>query len=191
MHQKVLRVSHIASMAWCQVKAKALLQGAEPPSTPRSIEGIALHEELGFNDNLPVSVDYGGYEIVGHVDRLVSSGSRRTVFELKTSDGSYPLNFLLAPAHVQANLYAWMCGAQCYVILVYFADRGSFWGLSCPADAGRALEDLDKAIALYEGRSEPIPTEYAWKCSACFLAEGGMCGAGAKRVLPLTGGARG
>ncbi|MBC7099844.1 MAG: PD-(D/E)XK nuclease family protein [Candidatus Methanomethyliales bacterium] len=166
-----LRVSHIASMAWCQVKAKALFDGAEPPPTPESERGRIMHALLGFDENVPVRGEYGGYAITGHIDRIVTSGGCKTVYELKTHGGTYPLNFLVAPAHLQANLYAYFSRADYYVVLVYFLDNESFWGAKAKADPRRAEEDLAKAVSIAEGTVEPVPTGYAWKCSACFLAD--------------------
>jgi len=166
MNQR-LRISQVASMGWCEIKAQRIMRGLEVPKTEEVDKGDKWHNLLGFNQNYPVLINYGGYEIEGHIDRLAEHEGEKVVLELKTTSGAYYVNYLLAPAHIQANLYAYAVGAKQYGIIVFFTKDQRFWGLMEKMSETRAERDLKRAIGIYEGRITPIPTTRGWKCVNC------------------------
>jgi CRISPR-associated protein Cas4 len=179
--KKIIRVSTIAQQAWCEQKMLFMLQGHEAPETEEEEDGRRLHNMLGFNEEIPVEIDYKGYTIQGHIDRLVKYENCEIVYELKTTSGAYQTKFLLAPAHIQANIYAYMVGASAYVILVYNKARGTFYGTLEPANSERAEIALNSAIAIAKGLNQPLPTFYQWKCSICSFRD--ICQYGKIKVV--------
>jgi len=165
--KKIIRVSTIAQQAWCEQKMLFMLQGREAPETEEEEVGRMMHSILGFNEEIPVEMDYKGYTIQGHIDRLVAYMGNKVVYEFKTVSGTYPLKFMLAPAHIQANIYAYMAKASSYVILVYDRGRHDFYGVHEQTNEERAIQNIQTAIDIMNGVHTLLPTFYQWKCNIC------------------------
>lgn len=162
---KEIRVSYIANMAWCEVKAKALIDGFEIKKTADMEEGRQLHKMFGYDEDKEASINYGNYRIVGHADKLLDN----IVFEFKTYRENYPINYLIAVASTQANLYAYLFKVRYYVVIVYNVQKKTFWGFMQDADYVRAENDIEKAISIFEGKVQAKPTTVQWKCDICEL----------------------
>jgi len=163
-----LRVSHIAEMAWCQVKAQAVLQNKiRLIETDKMAEGLKYHKKLGYDQGYHFKKRVDNIIVEGTVDRL----EEKRVIELKCFWEEYPIRFLIAPAHIQANLYAFLCNKKEYGLAVYFVNRNFLDVRFYQADYNRAVSDVFKARDLLYERVEPIPTNYRFKCYSCELKE--------------------
>jgi len=160
----IIHVSDIASLAWCQCKALAVLNGDyEPPETDEMAKGRQIHEQLGFNNQQAYRMPFGDFILEGTPDKVGDF----YIAELKVTRGRYPLNYLLAYAHVQANLYAMLADKPLYVVVVYNVETGEKMYFPEKADVFRAQRDLALAYALMSGVLKPIPTREPWKCRSC------------------------
>jgi len=161
---KVIRVSKIAQMAWCQAKALALLRGEfEEAETEDMSEGKFWHDKLGFNNTVSYTKKFGEFVVEGTPDYV----DRFFIAELKVTHGSYPVNFLLSQAHLQCNLYCWLTNKPVYVIFVYNLDKKDVQYYFGVYDVFRAQRDLSLVYCLLKGVIAPVPTGQEWKCRMC------------------------
>jgi CRISPR/Cas system-associated exonuclease Cas4 (RecB family) len=163
-NQKIIHVSDISQIAWCQIKAQALLQKRyQPLETENMTNGKELHKKLGYDNEIAYLFPFGEYTLQATPDLVM----RNIVFELKTTNGNYPLNFLLATAHTQANLYAYLLNLPLYVIVVYNTQTQKTEYICEHCDSFRAQRDLALAYAFLKNIIKPIPTSELWKCRQC------------------------
>jgi len=168
----VLRVHHIAAIAWCQRKAQLLLRGElVEEETAAMREGRRVAEELGFAEEVLVRRDFGPFVVEGHIDKVDGDG----IIEFKYQRSGYPLRYLLSTAHLQANIYAYLKGVEDYAIIVRRAGRRGMLTFSDRADPIRVLREIALAWALYSGFIEPIKTDRRWKCRVCQARKQGLC----------------
>jgi len=162
--KEVIRVHKIATLAWCQVKAQAMLQNkfVEKETEAMSI-GKFWHDKLGFNEEIEYRKEFRVFIIEGHIDRLLPHASG----ELNIYDGRYPLRFLLAYAHSQANLYCWLTGKEAYIIFVAIPKRRKVLTYPEVYNQNKAYRDLILAYHLKLNNLPPRPTRYKWKCLTC------------------------
>jgi len=157
-------------MAWCQVKAQAVLQNKiKIIEKDQMREGLAYHKKFGYDHDYVIKRRIDNVIVEGHIDRL--EGDR--VMELKCFWSEYPIRFLIAPAHIQANIYAYLCGKKQYGLAVYFVKNNFLDVRFYESDYKRAYNDIMKARDLLYGRIEPIPTNYRFKCYTCEMK--GLC----------------
>jgi len=168
MAEKIIRVSHISSLGWCQTKAKIMYRyNLEEPETDAIILGRELHKILGFAEEKevikPIEVNGESYLIQGHIDRVFDD----FITEFKVKRGRYPLRFLIAPTHIQANLYAWLADKPKYLILILDVPSSRFISIVQYMSRVRAERDIKKAVSLFYENDSSVPTRYKWKCRVC------------------------
>jgi CRISPR/Cas system-associated exonuclease Cas4 (RecB family) len=162
--RKILRVSRIAQLAWCQAKAVGLLRGDfTEAETENMAEGKLLHEMFGFNNTVSFTKQFGEYTIEGTPDYV----GKFVIGELKVTRGNYPEKFLLTQAEVQANLYCWLSEKPLYMIFIYNTEKKDFRYFFRVYDVFRVQRDLSLIYCLLKGVLEPIPTRHEWKCKSC------------------------
>jgi len=168
----VLRVSYISQISWCQKKAQLLLQGRlVEEETEAMRRGREIASRYGFDQEVLVRRDFGDFVVEGHIDRLDNGD----VIEFKAHRGTYPLRFLLATAHAQANLYGFLKDAETYSILVYLSKEARLLHFGEEVDPFTAQRMIALAWLLYKGAFEPIPTTVKWKCRVCQARKQGLC----------------
>jgi len=149
-----------------------LLQGKlVEEETEAMKEGKEVASRYGFDEEVLVRRDFGDFVVEGHIDRLDNSD----VIEFKTHRGTYPLRFLLATAHAQANLYGFLKDAETYSILVYLSKEDRLLHFGEEVNPFRAQRMIAMAWFLYRGIFQPIPTTYRWKCRVCQARKQGLC----------------
>ena len=137
---------------------RAVKLGGEP--LLRKARGFLCEWILGLP--LPTtfrSVRWGDYILCGVPDGL----GRDFVYEFKST--SLPL-VMKGIASTQADLYCLLFRREKKVVELldlHSSFLRASWGV---ADTRRALDTLDKALAVYGGKSEPVPPK-AWKCRSC------------------------
>jgi hypothetical protein len=137
---------------------RAVELGGEP--LLRKARGFLCEWILGLP--LPTtfrSVRWGDYILSGIPDGL----GLDFVYEFKST--SLPL-VMKGIASTQADLYCLLFRREKKVVELLDLHSSSLrasWGV---ADTRRALDTLDKALAVYGGESEPVPPK-AWKCRSC------------------------
>jgi len=168
----VLRVSYISQISWCQRKAQLLLQGRlVEEETEAMREGREVASRFGFDEEVLVRRDFGDFVVEGHVDKVDNSD----VIEFKVHRGTYPLRFLLATAHAQANLYGFLKGAETYSIIVYLPKEARMLHFGEEVNPFRAQRMIAMGWFLFQGIFQPIPTTYRWKCRVCQARKQGLC----------------
>jgi len=169
-----LRVSSLASVEWCETKALYLMQGREVPETEEMRRGRMWHKLFGFDHDLLVNTVYRGYEIEGHIDKLIElPDGKKIVVEFKTTGEGYPSYELLRYAYTQANLYAYMIKAERYMVILFAPGdeegMGTLWGVERMRDDFKAQAVLGRAIDLLERKVKPEPVQAKWKCLKCYF----------------------
>jgi len=166
--KEIIRVHKIATLAWCQVKAQAMLRNEyEEIETEVMVNGKKWHKRLGFDQDVLFEKEFRGYVIQGHIDRL----EPHWVGELKIYTGRYPLNHLLAYAHLQANLYCWLADREVYIIFVAMPKRRKLLTFTDAFSSEKVVKALTIAWYLKKGLIPPTPTRFKWKCATCGFAK--------------------
>jgi len=159
-----VRASTIASLAWCQVKAKAFFDGKfEIQPDFNLLIGELYHQSFGFGTELELRRELDGVTVTGHPDYVGSD----FILEFKVTEEKYPTRFLMGYAHLQCKVYCWLAGVKRYIIFVYnpFQKKSYIrWGR---VSLKRFEDDLKLRLKIFKGEVEPIPTTWKFKCRNC------------------------